>query len=123
MADFFEVTAIEKYIRMSPRKMRLVADMVRGRGVDEAMALLKLTPKEAARAIEKAINAAASNATQNYGWTREDLYVSTIYADEGPTLKRFKAGARGRYKPILKRSAHITVGVAERTAKAAVEEK
>jgi large subunit ribosomal protein L22 len=123
MADFFEVTAIEKYIRMSPRKMRLVADMVRGHGVDDAMALLKLTPKEAARAIEKAINSAASNATQNYGWTREELYVSTIYADEGPTLKRFKAGARGRYKPILKRSSHITVGVAERTAKAAAEEK
>ena len=122
MADFFEVTAIEKYIRMSPRKMRLVADLVRGHGVEEAIALLKLTPKEAARAIEKAINSATANATQNYGWTREDLYVSTIYADEGPTLKRFKAGARGRYKPILKRSAHVTVGVAERNAKA-VEEK
>ena len=122
MADFFEVTAIEKYIRMSPRKMRLVADMVRGQGVEEAISLLKLTPKEAARAIEKAINSAAANATQNYGWTREELYVSTIFADEGPTLKRFKAGARGRYKPILKRSAHITVGVAERIAKA-VEEK
>ncbi len=117
MADFFEVTAIEKHIRMSPRKVRLVADMVRGKGVEEAVSLLKLTPKEAARAVVKAINSAASNATQNYGWTREDLYVSTIYADEGPTLKRFKAGARGRYKPILKRSAHITVGVAERTAK------
>lgn len=121
MADFFQVTAIEKYIRMSPRKMRLVADLVRGKGVDEAVALLKMTPKEAARAIEKAINSAAANASQNYGWTREDLYVSTIFADEGPTLKRFKAGARGRYKPILKRSAHITVGVAERTAKAKQE--
>jgi len=121
MADFFQVTAIEKYIRMSPRKMRLVADLVRGKGVDEAVALLKMTPKEAARAIEKAINSAAANASQNYGWTREDLYVSTIFADEGPTLKRFKAGARGRYKPILKRSAHVTVGVAERTAKAKQE--
>ncbi len=114
MADYFEVMAIEKYVRMSPRKVRLLVDLVRGRGVDEAIAMLKVTPKEAARAVEKAINSAASNATQNYGLTREDLFVSTIYADEGPTLKRMKAGARGRYKPILKRSAHITVGVAER---------
>ena len=121
MADFFEVTAVEKFIRMSPRKVRLVADMVRGMGVDEAMGLLKMTPKVAARAVEKALNSAASNATQNYGLVREDLYVSTIYAGEGPTLKRMKAGARGRYKPILKRSAHITVSVAERAAK--VEEK
>ncbi len=114
MADYFEVTAIEKYVRMSPRKVRLVLDLVRGKGVEEAIAMLKLTPKEAARAVEKAINSAASNATQNYGLSREDLIVSTIHADEGPTLKRMKAGARGRYKPILKRSAHITVGVAER---------
>ncbi len=116
MADFFQVTAIEKYIRMSPRKIRIVADLVRGMGVDEAIGILKMTPKEAARAVEKAINSAAANATQNYGLTREDLFVSTIHADEGPTLKRMKAGARGRYKPILKRSAHITVSVAERGA-------
>ncbi|MDE3088998.1 MAG: 50S ribosomal protein L22 [Chloroflexota bacterium] len=117
MPGYFEVTAVEKFIRMSPRKVRLVADLVRGKGVDEAMGLLKMTPKQAARAIEKAINSAASNATQNYGLLREDLFVSTIYAGEGPTLKRTKAGARGRYKPILKRSAHITVSVAERAAK------
>lgn len=117
MADYFEVTAVEKYIRMSPRKVRLVADLVRGMSVDKAIGVLKLTPKEAARAVEKAINSAASNAIQNYGLAREDLFVSTIHADEGPTLKRMKAGARGRYKPILKRSSHITVGVAEREAK------
>ncbi len=114
MADNFEVRAVEKFIRMSPRKVRLVADLVRGLGVNEAMAILKLTPKAAARAVEKAVNSAAANATQNYGLTREDLYISSIQADEGPTLKRMKAGARGRYKPILKRSAHISVGVAER---------
>jgi large subunit ribosomal protein L22 len=117
MADYFEVTAVEKYIRMSPRKVRLIADLVRGKGVDEAVGLLKMTPKEAARAVEKAINAAAANATQNYGLVREDLFISTIRADVGPTLKRMKAGARGRYNPILKRSAHITVGVTEREAK------
>ncbi|MBI4786769.1 MAG: 50S ribosomal protein L22 [Chloroflexi bacterium] len=117
MANYVEITAVEKFIRMSPRKVRLVVDLVRGKGVNEAMGLLKMTPKEAARAVEKAINSAASNATQNYGLTREDLFISTIHADEGPTLKRMKAGARGRYKPILKRSAHITVSVAERPAK------
>ncbi len=117
MADYFEIMAIEKFIRMSPRKVRLVADMVRGKGVEEAMGLLKMTPKEAARAVEKAVNSAASNATQNYGLTREDLFISTIRADGGPTLKRMKAGARGRYKPVKKRSAHITVGVAERVAR------
>lgn len=117
MAEYFEIKAVEKFLRMSPRKVRVVADMVRGKGVEEALGLLKMTPKEAARVVEKAINSAASNATQNYGLVREDLFVSTIYADEGPTLKRMKAGARGRYKPILKRGAHITVGVAERGAK------
>lgn len=117
MADYIEVKAIEKFIRMSPRKVRLVADLVRGRSVDEAMGILKMTPKEAARAVERAINSAASNASQNFGLAREDLIVRTIYANEGPTLKRMKAGARGRYKPILKRSAHITVGVVERQEK------
>lgn len=117
MAEYFQVKAVEKFMRMSPRKVRLVADLVRGKGVDEAIALLKMTPKEAARVVEKAINAAASNATQNYGLVREELFITTIHADEGPTLKRMKAGARGRYKPILKRGAHLTVGVAEREAK------
>ncbi len=118
MADLLEILAVEKYIRMSPRKVRLVADLVRGKGVDDAVALLQATPKEAARAVEKAVNAAAASATHNQGWDRADLFISTIHADEGPTLKRVKAGARGRYKPILKRSTHITVGVAERAAKA-----
>ncbi len=114
MADLIQVMAIEKYIRMSPRKVRTVADLVRGKGVNDALALLKMTPKQAARAVEKAVNSAAANATQNQGWDRAGLFISTIRADEGPTLKRVKAGARGRYKPILKRSTHITVGVAER---------
>ncbi|MBI5650105.1 MAG: 50S ribosomal protein L22 [Chloroflexi bacterium] len=117
MAVYNEVFAIEKYIRMSPRKARLVIDLVRGKGVEDAIGILKMTPKEAARVVVKAINSAAANATQNYGLTRDDLFISTIRADEGPTLKRMKAGARGRYKPILKRGAHITVGVAERETK------
>ena len=118
MADLHEIRAVEKYIRMSPRKVRLVADLVRGRSVDDAIAVLKATPKEAARAVENAVNAAVASATNNEGWDRADLIISTIRADEGPTLKRVKAGARGRYKPILKRSTHITVGITERVAKA-----
>ncbi len=121
MAEYFEVMAVEKYIRMSPRKIRLVADLVRGKNVDQAIALLKLTPRAAARQVEKAINSAAANATQNFGLERGGLFISSIRADEGPTLKRFKAGARGRYKPIAKRSSHITVGVAEREQRAAEE--
>lgn len=121
MAQYIEIKAVEKFIRMSPRKVRLVADMIRGRGVDEAIALLERTPRVAAKEVKKAINSAASNATQNFGLERSDLFVSSIQANEGPTLKRMKAGARGRYKPILKRSAHITVGVAERNAKNAEE--
>src|SRR6266545_3707992 len=102
MAEYFEVMAVEKFIRMSPRKVRLVADLVRGKNVDEAIALLKMTPRVAAREVEKAINSAASNAANNYGLERGHLFVSSIRADEGPTLKRMKAGARGRYKPIAK---------------------
>ncbi|MCI0478273.1 MAG: 50S ribosomal protein L22 [Anaerolineales bacterium] len=117
MAEYQEITGVAKYIRMSPRKVRLVADLVRGKRVDDAIGILKMTPKEAARAVEKAVNSAAANATNNYGLVREDLWITKIFADEGPTLKRMKAGARGRYKPILKRSAHITVGVTERAAK------
>lgn len=113
MAEYSEIKAVEKYIRMSPRKVRLVVDLVRGKSVDEALGILEMSPKEAARAVKKAVASAAANA-QNYGWAREDLFISTIRADEGPRLKRMKAGARGRYKPIVKRSAHITVGVAER---------
>ena len=114
MAEYQEITGVMKYVRMSPRKVRLVADLVRGKRVDDAIGILKMTPKEAARAVEKAINAVAANATNNHGWTREDLYITKIFATEAPTLKRMKAGARGRYKPILKRSAHITVGITER---------
>lgn len=121
MAQYFEIMAVEKHIRMSPRKVRLIADLVRGRGVDEAIALLERTPRLAANEVKKAIMSAAANATNGHDLDRENLFVSSIRADEGPTLKRMKAGARGRFKPILKRSAHITVGVAERTAKSGEE--
>ncbi|TEU10221.1 MAG: 50S ribosomal protein L22 [Anaerolineales bacterium] len=109
-----EVRAVAKYIRMSPRKVRLVVDLVRGRDVDEALTMLRFTPKAAARVVAKVIASAAANADEAYGISSDELYISDIRADAGPTLKRGRAGARGRYKPILKRSSHITVVLAER---------
>ena len=109
-----EVRAVTKYVRMSPQKVRLVVDLVRGRGVNEALTILRFTPKAAAKVVAKTIASAAANAEENYGLTVDDLYISAIMADEGPTLKRGRAGARGRYKPILKRSSHITVVLSEK---------
>ncbi len=109
----FEVRAIVKYVPMSPRKVRLVIGQVRGMAVDEALAILKFTPKAAAKPVAKLIKSAIANAEENFGLSREDLYVSQIFADVGPTHKRWKAGARGRAKPILKRSSHITVVLEE----------
>ncbi len=109
----FEVRAIVKYIPMSPRKVRLVVDQVRGLAVEEALAILKFTPKAAAKPVLKVVESAVANAEENFGLSREDLYVSQIFADVGPTHKRWKAGARGRAKPILKRSSHITVVLEE----------
>jgi large subunit ribosomal protein L22 len=111
-----EVRSVAKYIRMSPQKVRLVVDLVRGMDVEEALTLLRFTPKAAAKPVAKCIASAVANAEENLGLARDELYVSRIWADEGPTLRRGRAGARGRYKPILKRSAHITVVVAEKEA-------
>ncbi len=105
----FEVRAVAKYVRMSPRKVRLVVDQVRGKAVDDALALLKFMPKAAAKPVAKVIESAVANAEENFGLAREDLYISKIFADGGPIYKRYRAGARGRVKPILKRTSHITV--------------
>lgn len=109
-----EVRAVSKYIRMSPQKVRLVADLVRGKDVEEALTLLEFTPKAAAREVAKTIASAAANAEENLGLSRDELYIARITADGGPTLKRGLPGARGRYKPILKRTSHITVVLSER---------
>ena len=113
-----EVKAVAKYVRMSPYKVRLVVDMVRGKSVSAALTTLKFSTKAAARPVFKAIASAAASAEENYGLSRDELYVSEICADEGPTLKRMRFGARGRTKPILKRSTHITVVVAGQGAAA-----
>jgi len=109
-----EVRAVAKYIRMSAHKVRLVADLVRGRDVNEALTILRYTPKSAAMAVGLVVASAMANAEENLGLSRDELYVAQIMADEGPTLRRGRPGARGRFKPLLKRSAHITVILSEK---------
>ncbi len=109
-----EVRAVAKYIRMSAHKVRLVADLVRGRDVNEALTILRYTPKSAAKAVAQVVASAMANAEENLGLSRDELYVAQIMADEGPTLRRGRPGARGRFKPLLKRSAHITVILSEK---------
>jgi large subunit ribosomal protein L22 len=109
-----EVKAVAKYIRTSPRKVRLVVDLVRGRPVVEALALLRFMPQAAAQDVAKVVKSAVANAEQNKHMAAEDLFISRIMADEGPTLKRFRPRSHGRSSPILKRSSHITVVVDEK---------
>jgi large subunit ribosomal protein L22 len=109
-----EVRAEAKYVRMSPRKARLVAEHIRGRSVPEARAVLAFTSREAAQALEKVLQSAVSNAEANHGIAEERLYVSAAYVDGGPVLKRWRARARGRVARIRKRTCHITVRLAER---------
>ncbi len=111
-----EVRAVAKYIGMSAQKVRLVADLVRGMPVPRALDVLRFTPRAAAYEVRKVVQSAVANAEENYGLDADQLVISAITADEGPTLKRGRPGARGRYKPILKRSSHITVVLSERQA-------
>jgi large subunit ribosomal protein L22 len=112
----FEVRAIEKNVRMSPQKVRLVLDVVRGRPVGEALTILQFLHKRAAGPVAKAVQSAAANAENNFNLDRDDLVITRTFADEGRTLKRWRPRARGRVNQILKRSSHITVVVAEKGA-------
>ena len=107
--ETLEVRAQAKYVRVSARKARLVADTVRGRSVPEARTVLAFTPKHAARDIEKVLRSAVANAEANHGLEGDALEISTITVDEGPTLKRWQPRARGRVGRIFKRTCHITV--------------
>lgn len=111
-----EVRAVAKNIRRSPRKVRLVVDQVRGRSVNEALAILQFMPQAAARDVYKVVKSAASNAENNFELDINDLLIYRIFVDEGPTLKRFKARSHGRVAPRLRRSSHITAVVQEREA-------
>ena len=108
-----EVVAVSRDTGISPRKVRKLVDMVRGRLVDEALTLLRFTPTPTAQMVAKTIKSAAANAENNYQMTPADLKVVKIFADEARTLKRYRPRSRGRASHILKRSSHITVFVAE----------
>ncbi len=106
-------TAIHRNARISPQKARLVADQIRGLPVDKATEILSFSPKKAAAIIKKVLDSAIANAEHNDGADIDELVVKTIYVDQGPTFKRFRARARGRADRILKRTSHITVQVEE----------
>ncbi|MBI2329711.1 MAG: 50S ribosomal protein L22 [Chloroflexi bacterium] len=108
-----EVRAIAKDTGVTPRKVRLLVDMVRGKKVDEALAMLGFTSSPTARIVAKVIKSAAANAENNFQMPPEDLRIIRIFADEARTLKRYRPRSRGRASPILKRSSHITVIVSE----------
>ncbi|MDO4813786.1 MAG: 50S ribosomal protein L22 [Gemella sp.] len=104
-----ESKAIAKTVRIAPRKVRLVLDLVRGKKVGEALGILEFTPRAASLPVAKVIKSAAANAEHNYGMNVEDLVVSQAFANEGPTLKRFRPRAKGSASAINKRTSHITV--------------
>jgi large subunit ribosomal protein L22 len=110
----FEVRAQNRYVWQSPHKVRLVVDRVRGMDALEALSVLQLMPQRAAGPVHKLITSAVANAENNFGMAGEDLYIAHISADGGPVRRWRRFGARGRFKPIRKRSAHITVILRER---------
>ncbi len=101
--------ATARYIRMSPRKVKVVIDLIRNKSLGEAQAILANTPRAAAKPVLKVLNSAAANAENNLGMDRENLYVAEVYANQGPTLKRYRPRAHGRAAMIRKRTSHITV--------------
>lgn len=109
-----QAKAVAKQIRIAPRKARLVIDLVRGKDVGEAIAILKNTQRAASPIIEKVLNSAVANAEHNYEMEPENLYISEAFVDEGITLKRFRPRAMGRATRINKRTSHITVVVSEK---------
>lgn len=109
-----EAKAIAKYVRVSPRKARIVINQVRGKDVIAALDLLRFNERAVSEVIEKVVNSAAANAQNKYGLRPESLYIKACYVDEGPTLKRFRPRAKGAASRINKRTSHITVIVAPR---------
>ncbi len=106
-----EAKAVLRYVRMTPRKVRMVIDLIRGRNVPEALTVLKYLPRAAAPVVEKVLNSAVANAGQQELGDPETLKVSRAYVDGGPVLKRFRARSMGRANPIHKRTSHVTIAV------------
>ncbi len=113
MAD---IRAHLRFLSISAQKVRLVVDLVRGKNANEALEMLRFVPNRAAEPVRKLLTSAVANAEENFGVSRDDLFVATIFADEAPTRKWRRFGARGRFKPILRRSSHITIVLREREA-------
>ena len=109
-----ESVATLKFARISARKVKIVADLIRGKNVDEALAIVKFTPKASSEIIEKLLKSAIANAENNHGMNRGSLVVSEIYANQGPTMKRIRAAAKGSAVRIRKRTSHITIVLRER---------
>ena len=101
--------ATAKYVRISPRKVKIVIDLIRGKSAEEAQAILTYTPKAASPVVLKVLNSAIANAENNLEMNRKDLYVAEVYANPGPTLKRYVARSKGSASPMLKRTSHISV--------------
>jgi large subunit ribosomal protein L22 len=109
-----ESKAVAKYVRIAPRKVRVVMDLIRGKNVAEAFAILKFTPKVGAEVVEKVLRSAGANAENNFDMDVDKLYVSSAFVDQGPTLKRIHPRSRGQAFKILKRTSHVTIVVNEK---------
>ena len=109
-----ETRAVAKYIRITPRKVRIVLDLIRGKNVAEAFAILKFTPKAGADVVEKVLRSAVANAENNFDMDADKLIVKTAFADQGPTLKRIHPRSRGQAFKILKRTSHVTIVVGDK---------
>ena len=109
-----EAKATLKYARISARKVKIVADLIRGKNVSDALAMVKYTPKAASEIIEKILKSAIANAENNHNMNSQNLYVAEIYANQGPTLKRIRPAAKGSAVRIRKRTSHITIVLRER---------
>ena len=117
-----EAKAIAKYVRMSSSKLKPVTDLVRGKELNEALTILKFMPGKGAELVEKVVMSAAANAENNHDMNPDNLYVAEVYANQGPTMKRFRAGAQGRAGMILKRTSQIGVTLKEKESKVKIVE-
>ena len=109
-----QAVATLKYARISSRKVKIVADLIRGKSAEEALAIVKFTPKAASEIVEKLLKSAIANAENNHGMKSNKLYVAEIYANQGPTLRRIRPAAKGSAVRIRKRTSHITIVLKER---------
>lgn len=109
-----EARAQARYVRIAPRKVRVVLDLIRGKNVDEALNILRFTPRASSKVIEKLVMSAAANAENNHDMNRDALYITECYADQGPIIKRYRPRAKGRASSIQKKTSHITIKLKEK---------